>query len=81
LVLFSFGGPPGKFFVLRTAENVALFGFLYSIANPTKSRGGVPVFQFIAARTMPSPRYSVSVNGAVELLPLTLKSVDTGVER
>ena len=30
---------------------------------------------------MPSPRYSVSVNGAVALLPLTLKSVDTTAEQ
>jgi hypothetical protein len=27
---------------------------------------------------MPSPRYNVSVNGAVALAPLTLKSMDTG---
>ena len=77
-MLGTFGAPPGKFFVLRTGVNVAAPGLRYSIAKPTKSRGGVPVFQFIATSTMPSPRYSFRVNGAVVLLPSTRKSVDTG---
>jgi hypothetical protein len=80
LVLFSFGAPPAKFFVLRTAVNVVAFGLRYSMAKPTKSRGGVPDFQFMAARTMPSPRYSVNVNGAAALTPSTLKPVDTGTK-
>ena len=46
-----------------------------SMANPTKSFGGRPDFQFIARRHIPSPRCSFSVNSALVFLPVTWKSL------
>ena len=46
-------GKPIRF--LR-AKNLSPPGSLYSIANPTKSAEGLPLFQFMASSSMPSPR-------------------------
>jgi hypothetical protein len=52
-------------------KNLSPPGSLYSMAKPTKSRGGLPCFQFMATRAIPSPRCTLSVNSAAALWPLT----------
>src|ERR1700754_1721884 len=52
-----------------SAKNLVPPGSWYSIAKPTKSRGGSPVFQFMAIRSMPSPRCSFKLNNALLFLP------------
>ena len=49
-------------------------GSWYSMAKPAKSSGGVPLFQFIASSSMPSPRCSLNENSAVSFVPVTSKS-------
>ena len=49
------GLAPGKFRRLVSGKNWVPPGSCYSMAKPTKFTGGVPVFQFIASRHMPSP--------------------------
>src|SRR5215469_14548701 len=46
--------------------------------NPEKFGGGLPCFQSIARRTMPSPRWIRSRNFAAELSASTWKSELTG---
>jgi hypothetical protein len=45
------------------------------MAKPTKSLDGVPTFQFIASKTMPSPRWSLSVKSAAEFVPVIWNAV------
>src|SRR4029450_13192022 len=39
------------------------------MAKPTKSLEGVPAFQFMASKTIPSPRCSLRVKSAAGLVP------------
>src|SRR5215467_3367242 len=52
------------------------FGSLYSMAKPTKFRGGVPFFQFMARSAIPSPRCTFNVKSAAAFLPLTTQAFD-----
>ena len=62
---------PGKFRRFFRAKNLSPPGSLYSIPNPTNSFGGLPFFQFMASRDIPSPRCTLSVKSAAALVPLT----------
>src|SRR5690348_5577825 len=44
------------------------------MANPAKSSGGVPFFQFMVSRSIPSPRWSFNENGAAAFDPIASKS-------
>jgi hypothetical protein len=55
----------------RIAQNLLSPGSRNSMAKPTKLRGGLPFFQFIARSAMPSPRCTFSVNGACEFAPVS----------
>jgi hypothetical protein len=73
---FTSPAGPAKVRRLFNGKNVSPPGGRDSMANPTKSSGGFPLFQFIATRAMPSPRWSFSVNSALAFLPVTWKSLD-----
>jgi hypothetical protein len=68
LTLPSLSGNAMRFF---KAKNFVPPGSLYSMAKPTKSRGGLPFFQFIPSSAMPSPRWIFSVNSAAAFVPST----------
>ena len=62
---------PGNVMRFFNAKKRSLSGGRCSIAKPTKSLGGLPFFQFIPSRAIPSPRCNLRVKSAAEFLPLT----------
>src|SRR5262245_47748977 len=65
---------PGKAMRFFKGKNLLPPGSLYSMAKPTKSVGGLPSFQFMATRVMPSPRWSFRVKRAAGFWPVTWNS-------
>src|SRR5262245_26023658 len=66
-----FDGGVAKMIRFRRALNLAWLGGRHSMANPTKSSGGWGSSQSIPSSAIPSPRWTLSRNGAFGLVPRT----------